>query len=89
MSSLPSLPDEVASAKLAGLRYVMPKGSGIRRKRHSKNFVYIDADDKPIKDDATLERIKAMVIPPAWESVWISPAGKHPHPSDRAGCTRA
>jgi DNA topoisomerase IB len=26
-----------------------------------------------VRDEATLGRIKALVIPPAWEDVWISP----------------
>ena len=67
------LADEVSSAKLAGLRYVIPAGRGIQRQRRGKNFAYIDPDGKPVKDAATLNRIKSLVIPPAWESVWISP----------------
>ena len=67
-------PDEVTSAKLAGLRYVIPKGRGIQRKRRAKAFLYIDSDNRPVKDAATVSRIKSLVIPPAWESVWISPS---------------
>jgi DNA topoisomerase-1 len=68
-----SVPDEVQSARKAGLRYVIPKGPGIRRRRAGSGFVYLDADDKPIQDPAVLDRIRALVIPPAWTSVWISP----------------
>jgi DNA topoisomerase-1 len=67
------VPDEVKSAELAGLRYVIPKGAGIRRRRAGSGFVYLNGDNKPVKDEATLERIRSLVIPPAWASVWISP----------------
>lgn len=40
----------------------------------AKGFSYLDADGKPIKDEAQLERIKSLVIPPAWKYVRISPA---------------
>ncbi|HTU44433.1 MAG TPA: hypothetical protein VMF91_05195 [Bryobacteraceae bacterium] len=68
------LPDEVKSAQQAGLRYFIPKGPGIRRKRAGSGFAYIGPDDQPIADEATLERIRSLVIPPAWTSVWISPS---------------
>ena len=67
-------PDEVASAKLAGLRYSIPKGNGIRRRKAGGGFAYIDSSGKLLKDEETLSRIKALVIPPAWTSVWISPS---------------
>lgn len=71
---MPAVPDEIDSAKIAGLRHVIPKGRGIRRKRRGKTFRYFDSSDRPIVDAATLDRIKSLVIPPAWESVWISPS---------------
>lgn len=67
------VPDERKSAELAGLRYVIPKGAGIRRRRAGSGFVYLDGNDQPVTDEATLERIRSLVIPPAWTSVWISP----------------
>lgn len=67
------VPDEVKSAEIAGLRYVIPKGLGIRRRRAGNGFVYLDGNDKPIHDPAVLKRIRSLVIPPAWTSVWISP----------------
>jgi DNA topoisomerase I len=48
---------------------------GIRRVRRGKGFAYVDADGRPI-DAATRERVTALVIPPAWKDVWISP---HPN----------
>ncbi len=66
-------PDEVRSARLAGLRYRIPKGPGIRRRKVGSGVVFVDASDKRISDEETLARIKNLVIPPAWTSVWISP----------------
>jgi len=66
-------PDEAQSAKLAGLRYTIPGGPGILRKRSGRGFVYVGPDRKPIREEATLGRIRALVLPPAWQSVWINP----------------
>ena len=46
---------------------------GYGRRRAGKGFAYLDTDGRPLKDPATVERIKALVIPPAWKDVWISP----------------
>ncbi len=45
---------------------------GIVRKRRGKGFVYLGPDAVRITDAAVLARIKSLVIPPAWEHVWIS-----------------
>jgi DNA topoisomerase I len=45
-----------------------------RRGGKSRGFQYVDADGKIIKDEAHLERIKSLVIPPAWKYVRISPS---------------
>ena len=77
----PQLPevvtDPVESAKEAGLRYVSDATPGIVRKRHGKSFRYVGPDGKPVRDAETLARIKSLVIPPAWNDVWIcsSPKG--------------
>jgi DNA topoisomerase-1 len=65
--------DPVESAAAAGLRYVNDEGPGIRRKRAGRAFSYIDADGKPIRDRRIVQRIKSLVIPPAWTDVWICP----------------
>lgn len=33
----------------------------------------LDAGGDPVRDRETLDRIKELVIPPAWKQVWISP----------------
>ncbi|HEX4760434.1 MAG TPA: hypothetical protein VH256_06510 [Thermoleophilaceae bacterium] len=45
---------------------------GIRRERHGRRFVYLDAGGDTVKDQNTLERIDALRIPPAWTDVWIA-----------------
>ncbi|MGB2922746.1 MAG: DNA topoisomerase IB [Mycobacterium sp.] len=46
---------------------------GITRKRRGKGFAYYGTDGELLDDEATLQRIKNLVIPPAWKKVWISP----------------
>ncbi len=56
------------------LRYVSDKLPGIRRYRRSNKrdpFFYKSASGRPLKDKATLARIRALAIPPAYEVVWI------------------
>lgn len=69
--------DPLESAKAADLRYVDDTAPGITRKSHGRNFRYFRADGSPVKDEATLRRIRSLVIPPAWTQVWIcaSPDG--------------
>jgi DNA topoisomerase I len=55
------------------LRTADPNGPGIKRIRHGRGFRYVDADGRPV-DDGTRRRIKELVIPPAWDDVWICPA---------------
>lgn len=45
---------------------------GYTRRRHGKGFSYRNQQGEPLEPDE-LERIKALVIPPAWRDVWISP----------------
>jgi len=46
---------------------------GFGRRRSGKGFRYLDTKGQPLKDKAAVGRIKALVIPPAWRDVWISP----------------
>ena len=65
--------DPERSAAAAGLRYVEVRSPGIRRVRAGKGFRYLDPKGRPIRRKAVLERIRALVIPPAWTEVWICP----------------
>jgi len=55
------------------LRRVDCSGPGLTRRRAGRGFVYLDAAGRRITDADTLARIKDLVIPPAWEDVWICP----------------
>jgi DNA topoisomerase IB len=46
---------------------------GIRRRRQGRGFSYLDEDRHRVEDEETLERIRELAIPPAWEEVWICP----------------
>ncbi|HEX2133234.1 MAG TPA: DNA topoisomerase IB [Actinophytocola sp.] len=63
------------------LRRSNVSGRGIRRRRRGRGFSYVDerasaANDTAngtVTDPETLERIRGLVIPPAWRDVWICP----------------
>ena len=59
------------AASAAGLRHVTDQAPGLRRQAHGDGFDYRTADGKPVRDEATLQRIRALAIPPAWTDVWI------------------
>ncbi|GAB6058276.1 DNA topoisomerase IB [Desulfonatronum parangueonense] len=56
----------------AGLRYVDEWTRCIRRKRWGRGFRYLDHKGDPVRDPDVLDRIAALVIPPAWRDVRIS-----------------
>ena len=58
-------------ARARALRYVNDGEPGIRRRRVGRGFAYLDADGKRVHDEATLARIRALAIPPAYADVWI------------------
>jgi DNA topoisomerase I len=61
----------VESARAAGLAYVSADRPGIRREPEGESFSYFKPDGAPVTDEATLERIRRLAIPPAWTQVWI------------------
>jgi DNA topoisomerase I len=64
-------PREVARA--SGLRYATDRRPGFTRHKAGRGFTYRDADGATIRDPDVLERIRTIVIPPAWTDVWICP----------------
>jgi len=65
--------DPQRAASYAGLRYVSDEDTpGIARLPHGKGFSYRGRDGRPV-DKATVKWIRALAIPLAWTSVWISP----------------
>jgi DNA topoisomerase-1 len=47
-------------------------GPGWVRRRHGKGFRYLDEHGEPL-DGQQRDRVRALVIPPAWQDVWICP----------------
>jgi DNA topoisomerase I len=62
-----------APAAVPGLSRSDPRGPGITRVRSSDGFRYRDPSGAEVTDAATLQRVRALALPPAWTSVWISP----------------
>lgn len=61
-----------AAARVASLHYVEEGEAGLSRIRRGKTtFAYRDANKRLVRDARTLERIRSLVIPPAWNDVWI------------------
>ncbi len=63
-----------ASAEEAGLHYTTDTQPGLRRARRGSGFVYLNGSNRKVRDRATLKRIEALRIPPAWSDVWICPS---------------
>lgn len=54
------------------LRRTAPDQPGWTRRRAGKGFTYLDADGNRLTGEDA-QRCKDLVIPPAWEDVWITP----------------
>ena len=68
MNTIPS-----SQAAVPGLTRSDPHSPGITRLVRSGGQRYYDPSGTVITDPRVLHRIAALAIPPAWESVWISP----------------
>jgi DNA topoisomerase-1 len=74
---LPSPRQIKQATKVAGLTYVNDAGTkGITRQGRPGSFRYVGPEGRVLRDAATLKRIRALAIPPAWCDVWIAPSGK-------------
>lgn len=60
--------------KSISLRYVSDDIPGITRQKKGTGYIYLKGDEV-ITDPFVKERINNLVIPPAWEQVWIAPTG--------------
>ncbi|MGH2551801.1 MAG: DNA topoisomerase IB [Thermomicrobiales bacterium] len=61
------------AAAHAGLRHTSLDRPGFTRERSGSGWAYRDREGKIIHDERVLERIRAIVIPPAWTDIWICP----------------
>ena len=55
------------------LRRVDCSSPGIVRRGRGRSFEFLDEEGERIDDEEVLERIRELVIPPAWRDVWICP----------------
>jgi DNA topoisomerase-1 len=66
--------DPAEAARTAGLTYVSDEETGLRREIAKDGFRYLRDNGTPVRDEATLQRIRKLAIPPAWTDVWICPS---------------
>jgi DNA topoisomerase-1 len=57
----------------SSLVFVNPAQPGFYRKGKPGQFYYVDKKNERVKNESDLDRIKRLVLPPAWTNVWISP----------------
>jgi DNA topoisomerase IB len=62
---------EPRRARTGALRHASDCEPGITRRRAGRGFVYLDAKGARVRDEATLARVRALAIPPAYTDVWI------------------
>jgi DNA topoisomerase IB len=56
------------------LRRADCSGPGYTRRKRGRGFAYLDSrSGERVRDPETLDRIRSLVIPPAWTDVWICP----------------
>jgi DNA topoisomerase I len=67
----PAPADPREAAEAAGLVYVNDEDRGIRREPAGDGFAYYKPNGDKLTDEATLERIRKLAIPPAYTDVWI------------------
>ena len=63
-------------AQLVGLSYSSLETPGFGRQKAGKGFTFIDTNGQTITNKKVKQRLKELVIPPAWEQVWICPDEK-------------
>lgn len=56
-----------------GLIFFTDSMPGFTRKETRGGFTYLDTRGNNITDEKILKRIKSLVLPPAWQNVWIAP----------------
>jgi DNA topoisomerase-1 len=61
----------VDAPRVPGLVYVDDGVPGYGRRRCGRGFVYLDVKGGPLRDRSTIERLRALVVPPAWTDVWF------------------
>lgn len=62
---------DITDLKQYKLVYVTDQEPGITRQTHKGVFIYLNPNAERVSDEETLVRIQGLVLPPAWEGVWI------------------
>ncbi len=57
---------------MARLRRTSPDQPGWTRRKVGRGFTYLDQHGERL-DPVAVERVRALVIPPAWREVWVTP----------------
>lgn len=65
--------DPRTCASMIGLSYIEPESEGITRTKHGKGYTYTEKQTGKAVLAPTKKWIEALVIPPAWNDVWICP----------------
>ncbi|HEX8912763.1 MAG TPA: hypothetical protein VF796_10425 [Humisphaera sp.] len=66
-------PDTRQALRRGHLKYADPDAPGIARRRAGTRFAFVRPTGSPVRDEPTLDRIRSLAIPPAWDRVWIAP----------------
>jgi DNA topoisomerase-1 len=61
------------AAQAEGLRYTTDHDPGYRRRLSGKHFIFFDTKGRRVRDQAVIQRIRKLAIPPAYKDVWICP----------------
>lgn len=59
---------------MARVRRSDPAGPGWSLRRRGRGFELFDSRGRKLTGDAAYDRVRALVLPPAWQDVWISPS---------------
>lgn len=71
MNARPHRQESIAKAEGVGLTYVTDQTDGIQRLRSGRGFRYVNSKGRSVTKSQR-NRIDELVIPPAWEEVWIN-----------------
>ena len=63
----------LAPSAVVGLSRSDPRSPGITRVKTPDGFRYREPSGAEVTDTGTLQRIRALALPPAWTGIWISP----------------
>lgn len=83
--------DPVAAASAVAMQHARDDKPRLQRNGRGKRARYARANGKPMRDEATLRRIRALAIPRAWTDVWSADPNGHIQATGRGarGCRKS